>query len=98
MSKVRYNVTVRSSQNGRERQTFDWNIQPVRPSAVTEIFMDAVWQQWEHLTFDGKYAASCRGLDFRGTLLPNGKGEIERPGTVWMWGMGTAIVIGVNRV
>lgn len=98
MSKVRYNIIVRSSQNGRPKRTFAWNIQPVRPAAVEAEFLDAVRQQWDHLTFEGKYASACRGLDFRGNMEPNGKGEIENAGTVWMWGLGTALVIGVERV
>lgn len=97
MSKIRYNVVVRSSQNGRRKRDFAWNLQPLRPQAVEQGFLDAVRQQWDHLTFEGKYAGACRGLDLRGSMEPNGKGEIENAGTVWMWGLGTALVLSVER-
>lgn len=96
--KRRYNIVVRASQNGRPLREFVWNKEPIRPGAVAREFLDAVDQQWGHLTFEGKYLDRCRGLDLRGNMEPNGKGEIENPGSVWMWGLGTAMVIGVRHV
>jgi hypothetical protein len=95
--RVRYNIVVRSSQNGRRRRDFSWNREPLKPGAVAAAFMDAVDQQYGHLSFEGKYRNHIRGLDLRGTMVPDDTGVIERPGSVWMWGMGTAMVITVLR-
>ena len=76
---------------------FFWNRQPLRGGSVEDEFADACHEQWLHMTFDGKYAQDVHGLDFRGNMVPDATGVIERPGTVWMWGLGTATVIGVER-
>jgi hypothetical protein len=49
------------------------------------------------MTFGGKYAGEYRGLDKRGNMEPDATGIIENPGSVWMWGLGTALVITVER-
>jgi hypothetical protein len=95
--KVRYNIVVHGRQNGRPLQTFVWNKEPLKPGAVKDEFTDAVYQQYGHLSFEGKYAGRVKGLDFRGNMEPDATGIIEKPGSVWMWGLGTALVITVER-
>jgi hypothetical protein len=93
--RLRYNVIVRTSSRGIEKQPFVFNKEPARPRSISETIDDTVAKQYEHLGFgvrmNGTTKYEVHGIRFKGA-------GVDGTDVVWMWCPQTKACVTVRAV